>query len=553
MKYILSIILLATVCHINGQDTLITERDTIITNTGKIEVDQVEVIKAFEAKLSDAKRIAVSPKIQEIKKVEKTYEYDITIVPIDIVYADPVIRPLAMNPDAPKNVEKFFARLGYGDLKSPYADLSYQHTHSDEYDFLVTGHFYGADDSEDIAFRKFYESSLDIKGGYRIGENHKLNVDLGGSYDFRNRYDILFAEILTDITNIERYALDLHSQVSFGNIETTDSGLDYKAYVNGGNLAFEERLDVNEIRFGGGFNVKKGFGSNFAVFADADASFYDLDFSTTDNELQRMITLRPGIQFRAGPLFVSAAADIFIDNEGTNPFADVEVGLSIIDNSLQIYAGVDQVTTANSLHVKYNDNPFVNALATEQLNTVARQGYGGIRGILRDFLTYDFAVGYEDIKNQRFDRNAPGALMRQTFDDMTNLFFNGNIEFNITKNISVGAIADHNFFEPATLENVINLPSYTYNAYATIDLLDDKVRIRTDLNLADQIFWLTPITEELITGNKQLDLSIGIDYYPISNVGLWVRANNLIDREYTRYHYYPGFGRNILGGLLVKF
>jgi len=75
-----------------AQDTLITESDTIITNTGVIEVDQVEVIKAFEAKLEDAKKISIQPKIKPIIPVEKTYDYNITIVPLSIEYPDPVIK-----------------------------------------------------------------------------------------------------------------------------------------------------------------------------------------------------------------------------------------------------------------------------------------------------------------------------------------------------------------------------------------------------------------------------------------------------------------------------
>jgi len=256
-----------------AQDTLITERDTIITNTGKIEVDQVEVIKAFEAKLSDAKKISVAPTVKAVVPVEKTYNYDITIVPVDITYPDPEIKPLAMNPDAPKNVDHFFTRLGYGDLSSPYADASYQLVRGDQYDFIIDAHYYGADDSEEIANRKFYESSLDIKGGYRIGENNKLTVDLGGKYDFRNLYDTLFAQSSLSVDNINRDIFDIDTEVAFENIETNTNGLDYKVYANGGLINMKDRLEASEIRFGAGFNTQKAFSDRFAVVLDADASF----------------------------------------------------------------------------------------------------------------------------------------------------------------------------------------------------------------------------------------------------------------------------------------
>jgi len=536
-----------------AQDTLITERDTIITNTGKIEVDQVEVIKAFEAKLSDAKKISVAPTVKAVVPVEKTYNYEITIVPVDITYPDPVIKPLAMNPDAPKNVDHFFTRLGYGDLSSPYADASYQLVSGDQYDFIIDAHYYGADDSEEIANRKFYESSLDIKGGYRIGENNKLTVDLGGTYDFRNLYDTLFAQSSLSVDNINRDIFDIDTEVAFQNIETNTNGLDYKVYANGGLINMKDRLEASEIRFGAGFNTQKAFSDRFAVVLDADASFYNLDFSSSDTTLQRMFTLKPGFKFSAGSFTMKALADIFIDNNGTYPFAEVEANVALMDNSLQVFLGVDQKVEDNSLATKYRSNPFVSPLATEQRNTISQQYYGGVRGQFRDFLSFNFSAGYENITDQRFDRNNLGALMRQTFDDMTNVFINANVEFKVNDIFTVGGIVNQNFFDPQTLDTPINMASYSYNAYSKVTLLKKKLVIRADLDLEDKIFWRMPITEELISGNKRLDISIGADFHITKNIGLWVRGNNLFDREYLMYHYYPGFGRNLLGGVLVRF
>jgi hypothetical protein len=539
-----------------AQDTLITEKDTIITNTGKIEVDQVEVIKAFEAKLSDAKRIGVAPKVKAVVPVDKTYNYDITIVPVDIVYPDPVIKPLAMNPDAPKNVDHFFTRLGYGDLKSPYADASYQYVKGDEYDFIIDTHFYGADDSEKIENRKFYQSALNIKGGYRIGENNKLSLDLGGNYDYRNLYDTLFARTLTDGQNIERNVLNIGTEVAFQNIETTDGGFDYRVFINGGRIsmpAFFNDDDASEIRFGAGLNTQKRFSDKFSIILDADANFFDLNLTSSDTSLQKMFTIKPGVQFSIGSFTMKALADIFIDNNDTNPFLEAEVNVSILDNSIQIYLGVDQKVTVNSLANKYKSNPFVNTLAEEHKNTIAKQYYGGVRGKMKDFLTFNFSAGYENIKDQRFDTNQWGLLMRSIYDDMTNIFINANLEFKVNDHISVGGIVNQNFFDPETLDNVINMAAYSYNGYSKITLLNKKLVLRADINLADKIYWEDFAYEEQYSGNKQLDLSIGVDYYFTKNIGLWVRGNNLLDREYLKYHYYPGFGRNLLGGITARF
>ncbi len=545
----------ATIFSFNlcAQDTLITEKDTIITNTGKIEVDQVEVIKAFEAKLSDAKRIGFAPKVKAVVPVEKTYNYDITIVPVDIIYPDPMIRPLAMNSDAPKNVAHFFTRLGYGDLKSPYADASYQYVKGDEYDFIIDAHFYGADDSEEIENRKFYESALNIKGGYRIGENNKVSLALGGKYDIRNLYDTLKAATYPDFDIVKRKILNIGSELAFQNIETTSGGFDYIFNINGGFTNLGTKINASEVRFGTGLKVQKTFSEKFSILLDADASFYDIDESSSDTTLQQQFTIKPGIRFSIGSFTMKALADVFIDERGTNPFIEAEANLAILENSLQIYLGVDQKVQINSLANKLRSNPFVNRTALEHRNTIAKQYYAGVRGKMKDFLTFNFSAGYESIKDQRFDTDQYGILMRSIYDDMTNIFINANLEFKVNDHISVGGIVNQNFFDPETLGNVINMASYSYNAYSKITLLSEKLVIKADINLADKIYWEDFAFQEQYSGNKQLDLSIGVDYYFTKNIGLWIRGNNLLDREYLKYHYYPGFGRNLLGGITARF
>jgi len=548
------LILAVNICTnvVYSQDTIITERDTII-KSDKIEVDQVEVIKAFEAKLSDAERISVSPSLPKITPVEKTYNYQITIVPIDIEYPDPIIKPLAMNPDGAKNVDNFYARLGYGDLKSPYADVSYQLSKGDEYDFLISGHHYGVDDTKNLKHRMFSESDLSINGGLRIGENNKLHIDLGGEYDQRFLYDTVYTALLSDTADVGRNILNIDASLKFANIETTEKGFDYAVGVNGGYLSLDGRQETTETRFGASLYGEKHFSKNFSVFIDGDAQFSDLSFASVDNPLQRYVTLKPGFRTTLGNLTLSASGDIFIDNNGTHPFVEAEARYTIMENRFQIFAGADQKTTDNSFTTKYGQNPFVSPLAIEQRNTISNQYYAGIRGNLKSVLSFTFSGGYEDITDQRYDNNRTGILMRQLFDDVTNVFINANVEFKVNDKLTVGGIVNQNFFDTDSLESPINISEYSYNAYASSSLLNNKLKIRADLILGDKIFWINRVTNEIISGNTQLDLNLAVDFYVTKNIAIWAKANNLLDREYLNYHYYPGIGRNLLGGILVKF
>ncbi len=554
MKNLIALLLILTPTIFLAQDTLITESDTIITNTGVIEVDQVEVIKAFEAKLEDAKKISLKPKIKPIIPVEKQYDYNITIVPLKIEYPDPVIKPLAMNPDPAKPSKRFYSRIGYGDLNSPYADISFHGQRGDEFDYTVSGHFYGAEESETIQFRKFYESALNINVGYRLGENHKLSVDLGGGYDLRNLYDTAFVynpEILTE-EDVKRNILKTQARVSINNIETTDANFNYGLGLSGQVIKFNKNLEYSENGFGFDLFVDNKVSSFMTLFLEGDGALHSISYASGGSRDRKALNVNPGIRLVAGNFQLDAAADIFIDGEQTSPFADIKASYSILDNSLQIYAGVDQVAIANTLWNHYENNPFVNGFLEIDKTTISKQFYGGLSGRLKDFLTFNFTGGYADIKDQFYYDNLAIFRLITKHIDITNIFINANIEFNVTKSVSLGANVSQNFYSIEEIEVLPNMPEFKYSGYSKIKLLNDKLIVSVDLNLMDKISYIDGTGANAL-GNSQIDLSLGADFFITDNIGLWVRGNNLLDREYLRFNNYPEFGRNLLGGLLVRF
>jgi hypothetical protein len=554
MKNLAILILLLLPSAIFAQDTLITESDTIITNTGIIEVDQVEVIKAFEAKLIDAKKISINPKIEAIVPVDKTYEYDITIVPVKIIYPDPIIKPLAMNPDPEKPVKHFFTRMGYGDLMSPYADISYHNQKGDLYDYTISGHFYGADDSETIKFRKFYESDLNIDFGYRLGENHKLNVDLAGGYDLRNLYDTVFVntpEVLNE-EDVKRNIFKTKIHAKIANIEPTAAHFNYGLGLSLQRIQFDGKLESSENGVGIDLFLNNRLSSALTLFIKADGALHAINYPNGESNDRKAFSFNPGLNLSIGSFQLDASADIFVDDFGTSPFVDIRAAYSLADQSIQVYAGLNQVPIANTLWNHYINNPFVSGSIPLNKTTLSKQYYGGLSGKLKDFLTFNFMAGYADIKNQFFYDDLALLRLWVRHTDMTNIFINGNIEFKFNDNISLGANASQNFYDPVESDILVNTPEYKYSAYSKIKVLNERLTISTDLNLMDKISYIDN-NGTTILGNTQIDLSLGLDLFITKNIGIWVRGNNLLNREYLRFSNYPEFGRNLLGGVIAKF
>jgi outer membrane receptor protein involved in Fe transport len=54
------------------------------------------------------------------------------------------------------------------------------------------------------------------------------------------------------------------------------------------------------------------------------------------------------------------------------------------------------------------------------------------------------------------------------------------------------------------------------------------------------------------TGNAS-DLSLGAEFTINRQFSAWLNANNLFNNKYERWHNYPVYGLNVLGGIIVRF
>ena len=84
-----------------------------------LETGNLEVLKAFEVKLQEANLISVSPVIQPVIPVKKSYDYQITIVPITLEYPAPALKPIAMTADNEFEHFDHYIKGSYGTLSNP--------------------------------------------------------------------------------------------------------------------------------------------------------------------------------------------------------------------------------------------------------------------------------------------------------------------------------------------------------------------------------------------------------------------------------------------------
>jgi outer membrane receptor protein involved in Fe transport len=54
-------------------------------------------------------------------------------------------------------------------------------------------------------------------------------------------------------------------------------------------------------------------------------------------------------------------------------------------------------------------------------------------------------------------------------------------------------------------------------------------------------------------GDGAIDLNAGVEFRITRQLNLWFQMNNLFNKKYERWHQYPVYGFNLLGGIVFSF
>ena len=528
-------------------NSLIAQNDTT-----KIQLNQVEVIKSFEANLEDAQKVSLKSVLPVQKPFSPTYKYDITIVPIELKYPDPQIKPLAMNPDSPFRVSKGYLIAGYGILKNPDVMAGYHTAKKDTYDAGIHLDYNALDNSNKNPYQKYSNLSADIYGSYMIKENTKLygGVKFANSnryfyHTYLNVSDTFSADASKRTLNM----LDVKAGIT--NAERTKYNINYDL-----NLALKsinmDNTDARESSIALAGHGEKHLGSATVFMLDGRIEQTAMN---ADSSISLFTTkLVPSIKNEFGNFIVNVGLNYIYDgNKQSSLFPEVMLSYGIVGPNLQIFLGTTQDYFTNNLRNTATINPWLSTDISSVTNAIRREYFGGVKGQF-SFLNYQIKGGYKQISNQVFLLNNRSDLryFDKITDDLNVVFLSGNLDFAISDNITLGGWLTQNFFDLDVLENAWHLPNLEANAYTKISFLENKLNIKGELFFNDKVDFINK-NGEITKSNVLFDLNASVEYKFTEKIGAFVRGINLLDNKYERWYGYPSVGINGMVGISVVF
>lgn len=574
-----------------GKFVFAQEKPVTTKANDTIKTEVINVVTSYTPKVTDAFKIKKKPTIKLSNKSKKrTLEYQIFPAPVASTFTPKkgTFKGVDFS-DREKLYDNYLA-VGFGNNTTPYLETFIHYSTRFQNDFGIYAKYISSDDpventtlnssfSELIAnlFYKQEDRYFDWRVGFDVEKK---------DYNWYGLPNINFnPTLLNNIDESQTYNyLNVHGKISFED-----------SYINFGKLAisyFTDAWKSNEYR--GILNSQFQFplqslGANFNditldISLDYLRGSFSQSYENTNNINYSFFTadIKPVYKFNIHKFKVKLGGKIYYSSDIENninhflAYPDVQISYPIINNYATLYLGADGDLHTNTYKQFSEENPFISPTQFLTQTNEKYNFFGGLNGKLSQNISYNTRISYrkyEDkalhsINNSKSDGTTSlyngnpilgyeyGNSFSVIYDDLDNLHFFGEIEWDFNKNLVLGANGEFNTYTPKQQQYAWNLPKLkseifakykTHKWYAGANIFFQSQRI--DVSYLSSF----PGNSIPIGIEKYFDVNINGGYVFNDYLSVFVKANNVLDNNYQRFSNYNVQGFQILGGVTYKF
>jgi outer membrane receptor protein involved in Fe transport len=563
-KLLYTTILLVTAASfsLKAQDTKPPEK----TGDDKKITEEIEVVRPYKPILAEAVKLRRSPDLSNVATYKAKFNYSITD------------KKLGLNSDINKLQAQQLAEERRAELVNNYVKGALGSLNTSLLEAYIN---IGRDEALQAgAFFKHFGQKGDLPGqlanqqelsvfGRSIGEK----VTLSGRLNYQRNglafygYDALRPDLNPDPQKQAFNFIEAEGEV-INKYTEDENAVSYAAKVNG--YVWSDKFDAKESSVVLNGYVNKRI-SSFNLGLAAAAEFGNTKDSAT-NIGNNILRLNPYIRLQANGIKITAGVN-FVQEFGTystgHLFPAITADFTIIPDYLQIFGEVKGDVNRNSLKQLTDENPYLNSNIEIQ-NTVEKLSIsGGIKGTGGPGFGYKAKVYRKTISQMPLFVNNFNSFNKfdviYDFGDMKLLGLEGELSVQVSDALKWTGKLNIEDYKPASESESWFKPSLrvssnllyninqkiSFNAAVAIQG-ESQAKIYTAAPSQPYIL-PNPETESIVSVKGYVDLGVGAGYKINKQFSVFARANNLLNKNYSRYLYYEAIGVNLFGGVTYSF
>lgn len=574
-----------------GKFVFAQDKPTVEKAKDTIKTEVVNVVSSYTPKVTDAFKIKKKPTIKlSDKSKKKKLSYQIFPAPVASTFTPKKGTFKGVDLGDRERLYKNYVAVGFGNNSTPYLETFIHHNTRFENDFGLYAKYISSDNPventllnsgfSDIIANLYYKQEdryFDWKVGLDI-EKKQYNWYGLSNTTFNNN-------VIAAIDEKQTYNyLNAHGKIAFED-----------NYINQAKVAvsyFSDDFSSNEISISiqpqFQFSLDRLIRNSNDVVLNVSLDYlngsFNQSYENTNQVSHSFFTagLHPLYKFKIHNFDLKLGTKIYYTSDIENSlsqfyvYPDVQISYPIIKNYTNIYIGAGGDLHTNSYKQFTEENPFISPTQYITQTNEKYNFFGGFNGKLSQNISYNTRASYrkyEDkalfsINNSKSDGTTIssngidfngyeyGNSFSVIYDDIDNINFFGEIEWDVTKKLVLGVNGEFNTYELKQQEYAWNLPKIksevfakykTHKWYASTNIF--FVSSRNDVQYAGAF----PSLSSSISLDSYFDVNLNGGYLFNDYFSVFLKANNIFNTNYQRFSNFNVQGFQILGGVIYKF
>ncbi len=520
---------------------------------------EVTMYNPYKPSVPDSKKRSFLPDMNDTMKVRPDIQYDIKTKPYFPVYTISPIKPAALLPDPLPKLYKSFINAGIGNYLTPLAEISITNERSKKGSVGFYGKHFSSNSDIELQNRK------NVFAGY---------MDNDASLFGRKIFDKSLFSGSVDFIQKTRYAYGYDTSVVNYNPTKDDIRM---SYYNVGAKASLSSLSMDSSLLSYDFdiyynyfnNTSDFFQNNFGVKGEMGKSIKDLyvgsgisyDWSRpADTILARskyIASISPFIKksterwnFKLG---LQALLDKNMDASSEfHMYPDINFGFVIVPAYISFFSELAGRLEKNDPLKIISENPYLasdgslfklNNTDHELILSAGLKGNSGLGGNYLISATYSQIKDHLFYSNRFFPENivSPdyGNYFLPIYDDVDLLNLHYEMNGPINEKFSFRAAANYNHYTVAKYDYAWNKPEWDAQLGLKYNLRD-KILAGMELTAQGDRKLLVSAAESVTyKAPAYFNLNLSAEYRYSKILSFWTRFNNISNKRYYEWVYYP--------------
>jgi hypothetical protein len=542
----------------------------IILNTISLfaQTEEIKVVAPYEPTISDAFKINSNPVIIDSVVEIPDLIYIVTPRRLNTSFQVEPINAAKMVGEPLTKLYKSYLKLGFGTYTTPLGEYTFNNLRSKDHSYgLRLKHISSTGQMDTVGNSGYNNNEADIYGKQFVD-----NFILFGGLNYKRKmvhyYGFNPAKYNDTVQekNIKQVFSLIGFNAGYASNLTDSSKLNHTVKISYNNLTDYYKTKETKFTINGGIEKEAKFlklanSQMLQIFANADVY---KNQSRNDTSSATAIDLYPQIStyYKEFRIILGLKSTFQLDTiDYLNFYPQVDVEAFLVKNIVVAYVGITGGLERNSFKTLSDENPFIVSTIPEGFTNTKYKLYGGLKGAISSFATYNFNLNSSVIDNMPFFVNDTTSFLKNRFtvvyDDVKLINFNGQIATQIREKLKVLFRAD---FYQYTMDKELK-PWHKPNAKATIGI---NYNIKNKLIFtAEVVAYNTMYAKTYSLGSKPVveakklygfvDMNFGFEYRYTKILSAFLMFNNIEGERYIRWNDYPTHRFNFMGGITYAF